>query len=80
MIHTFKLKVLSPYDVKRHKQNLSYFVRHGVKITFLKNYIYIHMDTNHAYSVLLNLLFYYQKNDRLSCNERAANWLSTYRQ
>lgn len=79
MIHTFKISNLSPYEMRERKRNLGFFVRHGIKITFLKRVIYVHMDTDHPYSVLLNMLTAYKRRGMVTCNEKSLKWFNIYR-
>ena len=58
------------------KRRLSFFTRHGIKITYLTRVIFIHCDSHLPYQGLLNIVYGYK--ERLSYNEKTAKWLSKY--
>ena len=78
MLYTVKLFDLSPYEVDRLKRALGYYVRHDIKITFLKRVVYVHCDSKHPYQGLFNIIHWYVRSGRLSCNAKTAKWLSGY--
>ena len=78
MLYTVKIIDLDPWEIKYLKQDLGFYTRHGIKITFLKKVVYIHCDSDHPYQGLLNIMHGYVRSDRLVCNQKTKEWLSGY--
>lgn len=76
--HCFKLYNLTGSQMRRTKNSLGYLTRHGVKVTFLKKVIYIHLDDSQTYSAIFNMFAYFMAIGKFQCNERNLKWLQRY--
>ena len=78
MDHCFKLSELTGIEMRYLKRQLAFFVRHGVKITFLRRVIYIHLGDHQNYCAIFNILHAFIGSGRLHCNEASRKWMQKY--
>ena len=76
--HCFKLQNLTASEMRYAKDRLAYFVRHGVKVTFLKKVVYIHLDEAQKYTAIGNLLSFFRSTGRLQASEKNSAWLQRW--
>lgn len=71
--YCFKLIGLKNYEVENYKRFFKYYMRRGVKVTFLKRVIFIHLDDTKTYTCIANCL--YNNRRKLVCSDRSLKWL-----
>ena len=76
MIHTVKLTNLQSWDIRYLKKALRFFIKQGIKVTFLKKVVFIHCDTSKPYQCIFNIIWNYR--DNLICNQKTMDWLTGY--
>ena len=72
-VHHYKVYDLKPCEMKHLKDILRYFVKHGVKITFLTKVMYVHLKDDQLYSAIANVLHGYKS--RLIAKQEDLEWL-----
>ena len=77
MTANFKCHILS-WQIPHYKRQLAYFEKHGVRITYRKNVMYLHIPCDKPYTVLLNMLLSFKCKGMLSCNDKSLNFLAKY--
>lgn len=62
------------------KLRWGYFFNHpeSIKINIKNNNIYIHMNDDNAYCVILNFLNYINRKSGLECSKKDLEWLKTF--
>ena len=76
--HCYKLHGLTDSEMRRAKRHLAFFVRHGVKITFLRRVIYIHLGDHQNYCAIFNYMHAFIASGRLHCNDKNRAWMQKY--
>lgn len=74
--HCFKLHDLTAAEMNCTKKRLAYFVKHGVKVTFLKKVVYIHLGEDQKYTAIGNLLS--NMADKLQVSDKNSAWLKSW--
>ena len=72
--YCFKIHDLSDAGMHRLKDRMAGYVRHGVRMTFLRRVAYIHMNDAQRFCGLFNALCYYNDKDMLTASEKSLAW------
>lgn len=78
MDHCIKLFNLESSDIVILKKVLSFFIKRGIKITFLKKVVFIHLNDDQTYSAIFNILYHYYYIGKMSVTKKNEEWLKQY--
>lgn len=73
-MYRFKIETKDCRDVWRSRTVLATFIKRGVKVTYRKNSVYVHLDETCAYTVVLNWMERCRWRGLLTAQKKAMAW------
>lgn len=77
--HCFKLHQLTAGEVNGIKRRMERFTKRGVKVTILKQVVYIHLQEHQKYDAIANLLIDMSHFNKLQTSAKNMAWLKQWR-
>lgn len=78
--HCFKLHQLTAGEMNYIKREMRFFVKRGVKVTYLRRVAYIHLQEDQKYTVIAILLARYFRYGQMQATDKNLAWINKWHQ
>ena len=76
--HCFKLQQLTAGEMNAVKYTMRFFTKRGVKVTYLRRVVYIHLQEDQKYTVIGIMLTRYHRANKLQASAANMAWINKW--